>query len=501
MKRERPMGLSSFLSRPAYALVVVCTALFVIPLTITGSGVLVLPISREFASTYLQAQWVICSFMVSYAAFMAMTGVIADAVGRKVSFVAGLFLFAIASGVAAGAGSLAVLIAARAATGLGAAAVTTAGTAILASVYSGSARVKAFTIFGTALGLGLAVGPLVAGGTVTFLDSWRAFFAALAAILCAVALLGFGLPESRSQERNTVDWMGGVLFTSCLIVFVSAFSMAPAAGWADPQVLSLLLMGAVLVPVFIKVERRALHPILDIRLFTNRQFLAVCITPIFLGFGYISLLFYLPQYLAVVAHMSAFEVGIALMFSTLPSLLFPLFFSLIRHQLPLKTLMVLTFAFMVIGPLCLAWVIDRPTLLNLALPLFITGGSFGVSLAYLDGAAVSVVSAHRSGMAAGMFNTFRLGGEALAIPALGMVVIALLGLQVTDRQRGLSVLIQGDLESAAKLLALPQASLVSYLTLAMQGTLIVVSGVSLLGLMIILKLSAQRITKGVEYAR
>lgn len=495
------MHASSAPVTPTYTLVVVCVALFVIPLTITGSGVLVLPISQEFGASYLQAQWVICSFMVSYAAFMAMTGVIADALGRKLSFVVGLLLFAVASTLAACASSLLVLIVARAVTGLGAAAVTTAGTAILASVYSGPARVKAFTIFGTSLGLGLAVGPLVAGGTVTFLESWRPFFGVIAAILGVISALGFRLPESRSQERHSVDWIGGVLFTACLIVFVSAFSMAPAAGWTDPQVLSLLAIGVALVPLFVKVETRAQHPIFNMQLFSNRQFLAVCITPVFLGFGYISLLFYLPQYLAVVAHMSAIEVGIALMFSTLPSLLFPLFFSLIGRQLPLKTLMVLTFLFLVIGPLSLAWVIDRPTLLTLALPLFITGGSFGVSLAYLDGAAVSVVSPHRSGMAAGMFNTFRLGGEALAIPALGMVVIALLSLQAVDRQRGLSVLTQGDLERAATLLALPKESLVSYLAIAMQGTLIVVSIVSLVGLLIILKLSAQRITEGVEYAR
>ena len=89
----------------------------------------------------------------------------------------------------------------------------------------------------------------------------------------------------------------------------------------------------------------------------------------------------------------------------------------------------------------------------------------------------------------------------MAIPALGMVVIALLSLQAVDRQRGLSVLTQGDLERAATLLALPKESLVSYLAIAMQGTLIVVSIVSLVGLLIILKLSAQRITEGVEYAR
>lgn len=492
---------SSVSATPTYTLVVVCIALFVIPLTITGSGVLLLPITQEYSASYMQAQWVICSFMVSYAAFMAMTGVIADAVGRKLSFVAGLVCFAVATAVAASATSLTTLIVARAVTGLGAAAVTTAGTAILASVYSGPARLKAFTVFGTALGLGLAVGPLVAGGTVTFLGSWRPFFAIIAVILGAVSLLGFRLPESRSRERHAVDWAGGVLFTSGLIVFVSAFSMAPTAGWSNPQVLCLLLAGLLLIPVLIKVETRASHPILNLQLFSNRQFLSVCITPVFLGFGYISLLFYLPQYLAVVAHMSAFEVGVALMFSTLPSLLFPLFFSVTRRQLSLKTLMVLTYAFMVFGPLSLALVIASPTLLTLAIPLFLTGGSFGISLAYLDGAAVSVVSANRSGMAAGMFNTFRLGGEALAIPALGMVVIALLGLQAVDRQRGLSVLMQGDLERAAKLLSLPEASLSSYLGVAMQGTLIVVSIVSFAGLLIILKLSAQRISEGGEYAR
>ncbi|QLL12288.1 MFS transporter [Pseudomonas chlororaphis] len=494
------MDSSAVASRPAYALVVVCIALFVIPLTITGSGVLVLPIAQGFASSYLQTQWVICSFMVSYAAFMAMTGVMADALGRKLSFIAGLALFAIASAAAAGAGSLTQLIAARALTGVGAAAVTTAGTAILALAYTGPARVRAFTVFGTALGLGLAVGPLVAGSLVSLLYSWRPFFAVIAAVLGMVALLGLGLPESRSLERQAVDWSGGVLFTSCLILLVSAFSMVPGAGWSDPTVLCLFIGAALLVPVFVKVESRAAHPIVNLQLLRNRQFLAVCVTPVFLGFGYISLLFYLPQYLTVVAGMSAMEIGIALMCSTLPSLLLPLFSSLMRQQLPLRTLMVVTFAFMVLGPLSLAWVIASPTLLNLAVPLFITGASFGVSLSYLDGAAVSVVPPQRSGMAAGMFNTFRLGGEALTIPLLGMVIMALLGRQADDRDAGLSVLVQGDLERAARLLSLPREVLIEHLAVAMQEALIVISAVSLVGLMIILKLSNQTLTKGVEYA-
>ncbi|MGZ0782540.1 MFS transporter [Pseudomonas saponiphila] len=494
------MDSSAVASRPIYALVVVCIALFAIPLTITGSGVLLLPIAQDFASSYLQTQWVICSFMVSYAAFMAMTGVMADALGRKLSFVVGLVLFAIASAAAAGAGSLTQLIAARALTGVGAAAVTTAGSAILALAYTGPARVRAFTVFGTALGLGLAVGPLVAGSLVSLLHSWRPFFAAITAVLGVVALLGLGLPESRSQERQAVDWSGGALFTSLLILLVSAFSMVPGAGWSDPTVLCLFVGAGLLVPVFVKVENRAAHPIVNLQLLCNRQFLAVCLTPVFLGFGYISLLFYLPQYLTVVAGMSAMEIGIALMCSTLPSLLFPLFFSLMRQQLPLRTLMVVTFAFMVLGPLSLAWVIASPTLLNLAVPLFMTGASFGVSLSYLDGAAVSVVPAQRSGMAAGMFNTFRLGGEALTIPLLGMVIMALLGRQADDRNAGLSVLVQGDLERAARLLSQPQEVLTEHLAFAMQEALIVIAAVSLVGLMIILKLSNQTLTKGVEYA-
>lgn len=474
--------------RGALSLTVVSLTLFVIPLTITGSGVLNSQLASEFHTNYSASQWIINAFMVSYSACMALSGAIADGLGRKTTFVAGIVIFTIFSALAAMSPSVLILCMARAGTGIGAAAVTTASTAIIAAEYAGPARARAFTIFGTALGLGLAFGPLIAGLAIDVAGTWRFFYASTAVLLAILSATAFFLPRTDHHQRRSVDWIGSLLFTLALTCIVSALSIAPVTGLWNHFAGMLLLTGLVLALVFVGFETWKSDPVIDTSLFRNREFMALCATAVFLGFGYISLLFYLPQFLLIGGGMSPTEVGKTLVFATVPCLLLPPMVASVRDRLTVRTLVIATFAFLILGSLALLVVIKHPSMTTLALPLLIAGASFGTSLSYIDGAAVSVVDLRRSGAAAGMFNTFRLGGEAVMIPTMGALIASAFPSIDGGRPSAISDLIQGDMTRAIANLDVPREVLAQDFAMALHLTLWVTAGVSALGLLLITRL-------------
>jgi MFS family permease len=442
------------LGHPNAVLAAVCVALVFVPLTITGSGVILPDVSHTLHSGLTSTQWVVNSFLVTFASFMAITGSLADLTGRRRMFAIGLVVFLAATVTAAVSTDIAVLLFARVVGGVGAAAVTTGGTSLLAATFVGPGRGRAFSIFGTALGLGLAFGPMVAGISVTVFGGWRAFFVAIAVALVPVTVVSFRLPEHRDPHPAGPDWAGAVLFTSALSLLVIGVSEGPVLGWTHPVVAGSLAVTAVLIVVFASVERGKEYPLVDIRLFANRRFLAICLTPVLLGFGFIGLLFYLPQYFVGVGGRSALDAGLLLMLLTGPSLVIPVVVGLVRHLVSVRVLLVVTLAFLVVGPLWLTVLEPGAGVARLAGPLLLTGASFGTSLAFLDGAAVDAVEPARAGMAAGVFNTMRLGGEAVTVAVLGALVTATTHDRLTGTfdeataERLTAKLVQGDLAGA-----------------------------------------------------
>lgn len=333
-------------------LAIVSLALFFIPLTITASSALNPAITAEFNSDYQHSQWVINAFMVSYSSSMTLTGAIADAAGRKMSFIVGLAILFVFSLLAYYATSPMLLIVARALTGIGAAAITTAGTAIIASEYSGPDKVAAFSIFGSALGLGLAVGPLTATALMELTGTWRSFFSWSAAAILALCLMAAWLPAAAERTHSIqLDWTGGAIFTALLTTAASAITIAPQAGLGSTTVIVLALISLALLLLFVACEKRTRHPIVDLAILRNRSYVAFCLTTVFLAFGYIAVLFYLPTYLLAGRAASYMDVGRTLTWATLPCFLIPIAVARVRRNVSTRMLTVLTYGCLIAGPL------------------------------------------------------------------------------------------------------------------------------------------------------
>ncbi|MDT0319920.1 MFS transporter [Streptomyces millisiae] len=390
---------------------VVCLAAALLPISLTGGALAAPEVGSEFGSGVAATQWVANAYMLTFAAFMAVTGSLADRIGRRRVFLAGLTTFAAALFLAAAGPSVAVVDLARALAGAGAASVMTSGSAILADAYTGPRRARVFAMLGTGIGLGLALGPLIGGGLIA-LGGWRTLFAVIAAVATVVLLVSpMVVRESRGPDGD-VDWAGGITFTAGLSALIFALVEVQQRGWTDPLVLAAVAAAVGLLGAFGAVERRRPEPLFDVSLLAVPRFAAVCVVPTVLAFGFVALLVVLPPYLESVEGADSGQIGLSLAIMTIPALVVPMFAGLIAARLAPRTILMLSLVAQGLGA---AWLTTGFNPAAVAL----VGAGFGFSLAVLDGTAVSVVDPGRSGMAAGLFNTVRLTSEAVGIAAVG----------------------------------------------------------------------------------
>ncbi|MDJ0393713.1 MFS transporter [Rhodococcus sp. G-MC3] len=360
MPTQRPTD-----SRPSkFILPVVLAAQFVIPMSIAGTAIALPEIARDLGESPGPLQWVVNGFNLAFALFTIVWGATSDRIGHKNAFCIGIAVTGIAGVLSAAAPSLAVLDGARILAGVGAAAVLVGSTSILSNAYSGAARGKAFAAFGTVNGLGLALGPTIAGALVGGIG-WRGVFLAQAAVL-AVAFGGTAaLPAIKPPRDNTTGKT----------------------------------------------------PILDLSLLRNPRFLGLCLVPVAGAIGFVTLLTYLPGALSGIAGMGPGSAGLLMLAMTAPVLAAPAVVAkaVSTGRIHPTTVVHLSLASLVVGDLGMLALRPDMSLWWILVPMALVGLGFGLPIGLVDGEALASVPAELSGTAAGLLNLFRIGGEAILV--------------------------------------------------------------------------------------
>ncbi|MCG7310845.1 MFS transporter [Brachybacterium sp. ACRRE] len=362
------------------ALPVILLAQLVIPMSIAGTAVALPAISDELGAVPWQLQGVVNGFNLVFALMTLFWGALADRVGHDRTFRAGIAIALLGALGSLLAPSLLLLDAARVVAGIGAAAVLTGASAILSGGWSGAARARAFALFGTANGLGLALGPSVSGALVELLG-WRGVFGAQALML-VLALLGSGKVPRVRAERPTAD------------------------------------------------GRRP--PILDLSLLARPGFTAMLLVPVAGAVGFVTLLTYLPNALGAVRGLPAGAAGAMMLLATAPVVLSPLGVGalLARTRLRSTAVLLASFACLVLGALGLLLLAPGAPLALVIAPMVLIGLGFGLPLGLVDAEALAQVPESSSGSAAGLLNFVRIGAEAVAVAAYSAVLAALISGQL-----------------------------------------------------------------------
>ena len=413
-------------SRQVLTLVTACLAVLILPASLTGTSVAIPYINAELNPGLVELQWVVNAYNLTFAAFMLISGSLADILGCKRVFIVGTVLFAVCSLASMVANSILVLDLARGLSGVGAAAMMTAGSALLAKAYNGERLAKAFAVFGSAAGAGLAVGPSLSGFLVG-LVGWRSVFGLHLVVSVVILTLVIGVPRGEENSSGSrIDWAGAATFTSALFAFVFAVMQGPQLGWDSPLVVSVGVAAVVLWVLFVLAERRSNQPMFDFTLLRNPRFFTLCLIPVTLAFSFVALLVYLPIYFTATYGYGSSVVGWIIVIMTVPVVLVPLLAGqLLARGMTARWLLSASMLLVAVGAGALLIIDPQMSVWFLVPGLLLIGAGMGLSAGILDGAAVGSVPPERAGTAAGMFNTSRLAGETIGVAVIGTILVGL----------------------------------------------------------------------------
>src|SRR5438477_1303546 len=307
-----------------FGLAVLVAAQFMVVLDVAIVNVALPTIKTDLHFSQESLQWVITAYSILFGGFLLLGGRMADLLGRRRLFTAGLLLFTVSSLLDGLAWSEASLIGFRALQGLGAALLAPAALSILMTTFAeGRERNVALGVWGAASGSGGAAGVLL-GGALTSALSWSwIFFINVPVGVLVLALSPVLLKESRADlDHRHFDTAGAASITGGLMLLVYALTHASQHGWATTETIGLLAASAALVVGFLVIELRSPAPLLPMRIFRLRTLAASNITALLLGASIFSQFFLLTLYMQQVLHYSALKTGVAYIALTLAIIVF-----------------------------------------------------------------------------------------------------------------------------------------------------------------------------------
>jgi EmrB/QacA subfamily drug resistance transporter len=295
------------------ALAVLVAAQFMVVLDVAIVNVALPSIKTDLHFSQESLQWVITAYAIMFGGVLLLGGRMADLLGRRRLFIAGVALFTLSSLLAGFAWSEASLIAFRATQGLGGALLAPAALSILTTTFSeGRERNVALGVWGAVSGSGAAAGVLLGGLLTSSLDWSWIFFLNVPVGVVLVAISPFLLRESRADlGHRYFDFAGAVTVTAGLMLLVYAMTRATEIGWGTAETIGLLAASAALILTFVAVELRSRAPLLPMRIFRLRTLTGANVTAFLLGTSVFSQFFLGTLYMQQVLHYSAIETGVA----------------------------------------------------------------------------------------------------------------------------------------------------------------------------------------------
>ncbi len=259
-----------------------------------------------------QRQWALTAYTLTFGGLLLLGGRVADYLGRKRTFLIGLFGFAGASAIGGLAQSAGWFFGARAVQGVFAALLAPAVLSLITTTFTEARdRAKAFAVYGAISGTGAAIG-LIAGGALTEFLSWRWTLLVNTPIALIVALAALPLlQESRAEGNRHFDVPGALVATSGLALLVYGFTEASLHGWSAPRTLSLLAIATVLLLAFVAWEQRAKNPMLPLRIILDRNRGGAYLAFFLATLGMFAVFLFLTYYFQGVLGYSALKAGFA----------------------------------------------------------------------------------------------------------------------------------------------------------------------------------------------
>jgi EmrB/QacA subfamily drug resistance transporter len=393
-------------------LLILCMSLFIVGLDITVVNVALPTMGRELDAGISGLQWTVDAYTVVMASLLMFSGSIADRLGRKRVFVAGLVVFSVASLLCSLAPNVELLVAARVLQAVGASMLNPVAMSIVTNTFTDPReRAQAVGVWGAVFGISLALGPIVGGGVVSAIG-WRPIFWVNVPVgLAAIALTLRFIPESRAPRPRRFDPIGQALVIVMLVTLTYGIIEAPAA---------LAVSGAALLGLLLHEPRRE-EPLIDLRFFQSVPFASAIVISMsaFAAFG--GFLFLNTLYLQDARGLSPVQAGLM----TVPVALMTVVASPLSGRLVGRRGPRLPLA---IAGVCLVAACAMLTGIDSGTPIawligayLVFGLGFGFVNAPITNAAVSGMPRAQAGVAAAIATTSRQVGQTLGVAVVGAI--------------------------------------------------------------------------------
>jgi EmrB/QacA subfamily drug resistance transporter len=412
------------------ALVLLCVAQFVVVLDASIVNVALPTIKGALDFSEDSLPWVVNAYVLTFGGFLLLGGRLADLLGRRRLFMAGLVLFALASlagGLASDSGQL---IAARAVQGLGAAILSPAALSIVAVTFKdGAERNKALGVWGAVAGSGGAAGVLL-GGVLTEYIGWEwVLWVNVPIGILAAALAPSLIAETRAEsETRHFDVAGATTITLGLSAFVFALLDAESAGWGSAQTIGTIVAALLLLGAFVAIEQRSKAPLVPFSIFRVRTITGANVVGILVGASLFSMFYFISLYMQQVLGYSAIKAGVSYLPLAVTIILAAGFASVLVTKVGFKPILAAGMACIALGLLWFTQIdVDGTFLADILGPSLLAALGLGFAFVPVTIAAVSGISDREQGLASGLINTSQQVGGALGLAILAAVANSVIG--------------------------------------------------------------------------
>src|SRR4051812_855696 len=391
----------------------------------SGTLIIALPdLERSLGTSLLSLVWVILAYMIASTVLVVTAGRLSDLFGRKRAYVIGFLIFTVASLGAGFAADGTQLILWRILQGVGGAFLFANTGAIVTDAFPREQLGLAMGTNTMVAAVGLVIGPVLGGLLVSISWHWVFWFnVPLGLAASAWAALVLHEVGSREQTRE-LDLPGTFLFVTGLTGLVLAISKGGLSGWNDPVVIGGFIAAAVMLPLFIVVERRGHAPMLDLTIFEDRLFSAACGAAFINGLSRFALMFVFVFYFQGAQGDDPITAGIKLAPMALGMLVSSPLAGIWADRHGSRTLAASGMVVTALGLAGMTTLVTDSPFWQSALWLAVVGIGSGMFNSPNTAAMMGTVPVHRRGIAAGARMMLQNTGAVLSIAFVLAVVTA-----------------------------------------------------------------------------
>jgi EmrB/QacA subfamily drug resistance transporter len=414
-------------SQRGWILATLCLAQLMISLDVLIVNIALPSAQRSLGFGIAERQWVVTAYALAFGSLLLLGGRLSDLFGRKRMFMIGLLGFGIASAAGGAAPSFAVLVIARAIQGAFAAVLAPAALALLTTTFTEArSRARAFGVYAALAGGGAAVGLLLGGALVQYLN-WRwCMFVNVGFVAAALLGASLFLHTDQAPTRPALDLPGIALVSTGLLGLVFGFSHASTANWLNATTLGAIAAGVVLLAAFVCRETQAASPVLPLRVVLDRTRGASYLAIFMVGLGQFGMLLFVTYYCQRTLGFTAIQSGLAFLpwlaaFTTMSQIGSRVIAKRVGARWTLAPgIAIAGIALLILGQLSVSSSYAADVLP--ALVLF--GAGVGLTVACAVNAATSVVEPGHAGAASAMVNTSQMIGASLGTALLNSLAVS-----------------------------------------------------------------------------